>query len=99
VIPDLRERIVLELIGTPLTHSHYLRRYKGSLCPAIAAGKGMFPGCQTPISGLDRVGDSTMPGIGFLLLPLLASSVLIPGDASTDIRIIGTAWQKLTALR
>jgi len=30
VIPDLRDRIVLELIGTPLTHAHYLRRYQGT---------------------------------------------------------------------
>src|SRR6476646_3685780 len=44
VIPDLRDRIVLELIGTPLTHAHYLRRYQGTYGPAIAAGQGMFPG-------------------------------------------------------
>jgi phytoene dehydrogenase-like protein len=74
VIPDLRQRIVLELIGTPLTHSHYLRRYQGTYGPAIAAGKGMFPGYQTPISGLYRVGDSTMPGIG---VPAVAASGIL----------------------
>lgn len=74
VIPDLRERIVLELIGTPLTHSHYLRRYQGTYGPAIAAGKGMFPSFQTPISGLYRVGDSTMPGIG---VPAVAASGIL----------------------
>lgn len=82
VIPDIRQRIVLELIGTPLTHSHYLRRYQGTYGPAIAAGngfdkltaKGMFPGYQTPISGLYRVGDSTMPGIG---VPAVAASGIL----------------------
>ncbi|MEW6494178.1 MAG: NAD(P)/FAD-dependent oxidoreductase [Cyanobacteriota bacterium] len=74
VIPDIRERIVLELIGTPLTHSYYLRRYQGTYGPAIAAGKGMFPSCQTPITGLYRVGDSTMPGIG---VPAVAASGIL----------------------
>jgi carotene isomerase len=74
VIPDIRARIVLELIGTPLTHCHYLRRYQGTYGPAIAAGTGMFPGPQTPISGLYRVGDSTTPGIG---VPAVAASGIL----------------------
>ena len=74
VIPDIRQRIVLELIGTPLTHSYYLRRERGTYGPAIAAGKGMFPSYQTPISGLYRVGDSTMPGIG---VPAVAASGIL----------------------
>ena len=74
VIPDLRDRIVLELIGTPLTHAHYLRRYQGTYGPAIAAGQGMFPGPQTPIAGLYRVGDSTSPGIG---VPAVAASGIL----------------------
>ncbi|MBD1929580.1 FAD-dependent oxidoreductase [Trichocoleus sp. FACHB-90] len=74
VIPDIRDRIVLELIGTPLTHAYYLRRYQGTYGPAIAAGKGTFPGTQTPISGLYRVGDSTMPGIG---VPAVAASGIL----------------------
>ncbi len=74
VIPDIRERVVLELIGTPLTHAAYLRRYQGSYGPAIAAGKGMFPSTNTPIKGLYRVGDSTMPGIG---VPAVAASGIL----------------------
>jgi phytoene dehydrogenase-like protein len=74
VIPDIRQRIVLELIGTPLTHAHYLRRYQGTYGPAIAAGKGMFPSTHTPISGLYRVGDSTLPGIG---VPAVAASGIL----------------------
>lgn len=74
VIPDVRSRIALELIGTPLTHAHYLRRHQGTYGPAIAAGQGMFPSTQTPISGLYRVGDSTMPGIG---VPAVAASGIL----------------------
>ncbi|MFB2922356.1 phytoene desaturase family protein [Aerosakkonema funiforme] len=74
VIPDIRDRIVLELIGTPLTHAYYLRRYQGTYGPAIAARKGTFPGPQTPIPGLYRVGDSTMPGIG---VPAVAASGIL----------------------
>jgi phytoene dehydrogenase-like protein len=74
VIPDIRERITLELIGTPLTHSYYLRRYQGTYGPAIAADKAMFPSCHTPIPGLYRVGDSTMPGIG---VPAVAGSGIL----------------------
>ena len=74
VIPDLRDRITLELIGTPLTHAHYLRRYQGTYGPAIAAGQGMFPSNKTPIVGLYRVGDSTVPGIG---VPAVAASGIL----------------------
>ncbi len=74
VIPDIRKRVVLELIGTPLTHAGYLRRYHGTYGPAIAAGKGMFPNQSTPIKGLYRVGDSTMPGIG---VPAVAASGIL----------------------
>jgi carotene isomerase len=74
VIPNARSRITLELIGTPLTHARFLRRHQGTYGPAIAAGQGMFPGNQTPIPGLYRVGDSTMPGIG---VPAVAASGIL----------------------
>ncbi len=74
IIPDIRDRIVLELIGTPLTHAHYLRRYQGTYGPAISAGKGTFPSTHTPIQGLYRVGDSTIPGIG---VPAVAASGIL----------------------
>ena len=74
IIPDLRSRIVLESIGTPLTHARFLHRYQGTYGPAIAAGKGTFPGPQTPVKGLYRVGDSTMPGIG---VPAVAASGIL----------------------
>ncbi|QLE55369.1 NAD(P)/FAD-dependent oxidoreductase [Nostoc sp. TCL26-01] len=81
VIPDVRERVVLELIGTPLTHAHYLRRYQGTYGPAIAAGKGLFPSTHTPIQGLYRVGDSTMPGIG---VPAVAASGILCANSLVE---------------
>lgn len=84
VIPDVRDRVVMELIGTPLTHAHYLRRHQGTYGPAIAAGKGTFPSNQTPIKGLYQVGDSTMPGIGVPAVAasgiLCANSLVKPGQ-------------------
>lgn len=74
IIPDLKERIHLELIGTPLTHARFLRRYQGTYGPAIASGQGTFPGPFTPIQGLYRVGDSTLPGIG---VPAVAASGIL----------------------
>jgi phytoene dehydrogenase-like protein len=74
VIPDVRDRLVLELIGTPLTHARYLRRHRGTYGPAIAAGQGLFPSTHTPIRHLYRVGDSTLPGIG---VPAVAASGIL----------------------
>lgn len=74
VIPDVRDRVELELIGTPLTHQRFLRRYQGTYGPAIAAGTGVFPSYKTPILGLLRVGDSTSPGIG---VPAVAASGIL----------------------
>jgi len=86
VIPDIRQRVVLELIGTPLTHAHYLRRYQGTYGPAIVAGQGMFPGTQTPIKGLYRVGDSTMPGIG---VPAVAASGILCANSLVNVQEMG----------
>ncbi|BAZ65959.1 MAG: NAD(P)/FAD-dependent oxidoreductase [Pelatocladus maniniholoensis HA4357-MV3] len=83
IIPDIKERVVLELIGTPLTHGYYLRRYQGTYGPAIAAGKGMFPGTHTPIQGLYRVGDSTMPGIG---VPAVAASGILCANTLVGVK-------------
>ncbi|EFJ39448.1 hypothetical protein VOLCADRAFT_84931 [Volvox carteri f. nagariensis] len=71
VIPDIRKRAELVMVGTPLTHERFLRRHRGTYGPAIEAGKGFFPGPTTPIPGLYCCGDSTFPGIG---LPAVAAS-------------------------
>lgn len=95
VIPDLRQRLVLELIGTPLTHAHYLRRYQGTYGPAIAAGQGLFPGPQTPIAGLYRVGDSTTPGIG---VPAVAASGILCANSLVSPQQTAALLQHLPCL-
>ena len=77
IIPDIRDRTEVTLIGTPLTHERYLRRNRGSYGPAIRAGSGLFPGANTPIKGLMCCGDSTFPGIG---LPAVAASGMIAAN-------------------
>ena len=82
VIPDIRRRCEVTLVGTPLTHSRFLRRHHGSYGPAIQAGKALFPGATTPISGLLCCGDSTFPGIG---LPAVAASGAIAANTLAPI--------------
>jgi len=62
-VPDIRDRIVLELVGTPLTHKRFLRKPAGSYGPRVMA-PDMLPGHRTPLEGLHMCGDSTFPGIG-----------------------------------
>jgi phytoene dehydrogenase-like protein len=77
VIPDIRARAELTLIGTPLTHQRYLRRHNGTYGAAHRAGKALFPGSTTPLSGLLCCGDSTFPGIG---IPAVAASGAIAAN-------------------
>lgn len=89
VIPDIRERVKIKLVGTPLTHERYLRRSEGTYGPAIKAGEGSFPGPQTNIPGLLCCGDSTMPGIG---VPAVAASGLITANSLVPV------WEHLNLL-
>lgn len=82
IIPDLRDRCELTLIGTPLTHQRFLRRDRGSYGPAIQAGQATFPGAKTPLAGLFCCGDSTFPGIG---VPAVAASGMIAAHALTPV--------------
>ncbi len=83
IIPDVSSRVELELIGTPLTHSRFLRRYKGTYGPAIAAKEGLFPGNKTPVKGLYLVGDSTLPGIG---VPAVAASGILCANSLVTLK-------------
>lgn len=77
VIPDIRERTELTLVGTPITHQRFLRRHHGTYGAAHQAGKALFPGATTPLSGLLCCGDSTFPGIG---IPAVAASGAIAAN-------------------
>lgn len=82
VIPDIRSRCEVTLVGTPLTHERFLRRHRGSYGPAISAAKGLFPGGRTPLKGLLCCGDSTFPGIG---LPAVAASGMIAANTIASV--------------
>ncbi|BAZ12850.1 amine oxidase [Calothrix sp. NIES-4071] len=77
IIPDIKQRCEVTLVGTPLTHERYLRRHNGSYGPAIKASEGLFPSARTPLTGLFCCGDSTFPGIG---LPAVAASGMIAAN-------------------
>lgn len=89
IIPDIRGRCEVTLVGTPLTHQRFLHRHNGSYGPAIPAGKGLFPGSMTPIPGLLCCGDSTFPGIG---LPAVAASGAI---AANTLAPLQKHWEML----
>lgn len=82
IIPDLRDRCDVTLVGTPLTHARFLRRDRGTYGPAIPAGQGLFPGCKTPIRNLLCCGDSTFPGIG---VPAVAASGMIAANTLASV--------------
>lgn len=83
IIPDIRSRCELTLIGTPLTHERFLRRHRGSYGPAISAAKSLFPAGTTPVSRLYCCGDSTFPGIG---LPAVAASGMIVANTIAPVK-------------
>ncbi|MCU0523410.1 MAG: NAD(P)/FAD-dependent oxidoreductase [Elainella sp. Prado103] len=82
IIPDIRQRCQLTLIGTPLTHERFLRRHRGSYGPALSAATSLFPTGKTPLAGLFCCGDSTFPGIG---LPAVAASGMIVANTIAPI--------------
>jgi phytoene dehydrogenase-like protein len=82
IIPDIRSRCEVTLVGTPLTHERFLRRHHGTYGPSLWAGQGTLPGPKTPLRGLLCCGDSTFPGIG---LPAVAASGTLAAHAITPL--------------
>jgi phytoene dehydrogenase-like protein len=76
-IPDIRQRCEVTLVGTPLTHERFLRRYQGTYGGAWNADEGLFPSSQTPVKNLYCCGDSTFPGIG---VPAVAANGMITAN-------------------
>ncbi|KAF5837057.1 hypothetical protein DUNSADRAFT_4890 [Dunaliella salina] len=88
VIPDIRKRAELTLIGTPLTHERFLNTHRGTYGPGISASEspGGWPGPKTPVPGLYVCGASTMPGIG---VPAAAASGMMCANT------LASPWQHL----
>eukprot|EP00547_Thalassionema_nitzschioides_P001455 CAMPEP_0194203932 /NCGR_PEP_ID=MMETSP0156-20130528/3580_1 /TAXON_ID=33649 /ORGANISM="Thalassionema nitzschioides, Strain L26-B" /LENGTH=568 /DNA_ID=CAMNT_0038929795 /DNA_START=54 /DNA_END=1757 /DNA_ORIENTATION=+ len=83
-IPDVRERAVVTLVGTPLTHERFLRRDQGSYGPFLSASSSdsMLDGTKTCLDGFWCCGDSTFPGIG---MPAAAASGVIAANSVMSI--------------
>jgi len=71
IIPDARERTVLALIGSPLTHERYLRRPYGTYGAAM---EDCLKDGSTPISNLVLAGDGVFPGLGIPAVALSGAS-------------------------
>jgi len=82
VIPDIRNRAEVTMVGSPLTHARFLNRHKGTYGAAISARNSSFPGPGTEIPGLYRTGDSCAPGIG---VPAAAASGMITANSLAPI--------------
>jgi phytoene dehydrogenase-like protein len=67
-IPDVRQRVEVEMVGTPLTQARFLRRHKGTYGGTgwISEDTDTIPitTASTPLAGLLVVGDSNFPGPG-----------------------------------
>ena len=65
VVPDIRERAEVSLVGSPLTAKRFCRRDRGTYGPIMQGGMEPFLGPKVfPIGRLFHCGDSCMPGIG-----------------------------------
>lgn len=93
VIPDVRKRVDLSLVGSPLTIERFCRRTRGTYGPALVPGEPGFPGPKhLPIKGLLHCGDSTMPGIG---IPAAAASGVAAAHALVP---VWKQWEVLDTL-
>jgi phytoene dehydrogenase-like protein len=61
VIPDVRQRTVLHMIGSPITHERFLRRPRGTYGSAT---EDYLRDGRSPIGNLVLAGDGIFPGIG-----------------------------------
>lgn len=95
VIPDIRNRVEVEMVATPLTQKRFVRRFEGTYGPGVdmtrmnAYGANLAPGPATGIDGLWAVGDSTYPGIG---VPAAAGSGFFTANS------IVSVWKNLRIL-
>jgi len=92
-IPGARGRsdVRVEQIGSPLTHSRFLRRHRGSYGPRLVAGGGItLPSHKTPLKGLLACGDYSFPGIG---VPAAAASGAVTANS------IMSVWSHMKLLQ
>jgi phytoene dehydrogenase-like protein len=84
VIPDIRERVEVSKVGTPMTIKRFCRRDRGTYGPVMVEGMEPFLGPKVfPIDGLYHCGDSCMPGIG---VPSAAGSGITTANTIVPVR-------------
>lgn len=71
VIPDARDRVVVDLVGSPLTHERFLRRPRGTYG---AATEDYLKDGSTGFDSLVLCGDGIFPGIGVPAVALSGAS-------------------------
>ena len=100
IIPDVKQRVEVEIYASPLTHQRFLRRHRGTYGPALKAGGRLFgalplpevpqPGVLSPIPKLVRCGDSVFPGVG---VPAVAASGAIAASTLAPLpKHLGLMW-------
>ena len=87
IVPDIRERVEVEMVASPLTHERFLRRTHGTYGPPLFVGDETIPYAATPVPGLLHCGDSTFPGIG------------VPSAAGSGMNAANTLVSPLEQLR
>lgn len=71
IIPDVRERVVLDMVGSPITHERFLRRPMGTYGSAT---EDYLKDGSTPYDTLMLAGDGIFPGIGVPAVALSGAS-------------------------
>jgi phytoene dehydrogenase-like protein len=90
VIPDARDRTVIQLVGSPLTHEQFLRRPRGTYGSAT---EDYLRDGSTPYDSLVIANDGVFPGIG-------VPAVCISGaSAANSFVSVYQQWQCLDQLQ
>jgi phytoene dehydrogenase-like protein len=100
IIPDIRGRVEVEKIGTPLTAERFLNRHRGSYGGGLPASAGVWPGPRRfPIDGLFHCGDSCNPGVGVpaaVMSGVIAANTILPVEKQKlflrDLQTLGYRW-------
>jgi phytoene dehydrogenase-like protein len=86
IIPDVRDRVVLQLVGSPKTHERFLRRPMGTYG---AATEDYLKDGSTPYETLVLAGEGIFPGIG-------VPAVALSGAAAANSMV--SPWRHWIAL-
>lgn len=90
IIPDARDRAVLSLVGSPITHERFLRRPNGTYGVAT---EDLLKDGSTPIENLVLCGDGIFPGIG-------VPAVAVNGASAANAMVgIWEQWQCMDELK